>query len=238
MAETMLGFTRPVWFDNESENWEYGSHGTSVVLRWEDRLFVVTSAHGSKSYRPDQVMFPYESGGHHFLPIDNVFSIDTGEEDDTDHMDIRVFSVCDKLFDPSKISSNKIFDLSWNKFQSRTASAKYFLAGYPNELNEIDYEKKHAKQTGTLIPLELNNLDRFKGMDEYTVSNRGGLQSLQGFSGGGVFSVTPTKPNQGNLRWEGILLKGSIESMRCYVLKSDFVRSYIEGISQELDESC
>ncbi|WP_341404550.1 hypothetical protein [Luteolibacter soli] len=140
MEKLFLGFTRPVWYNNEDPNWKYNSRGSAVIISKRSRLYALTSAHASilNGYKPHQMMFPYESGSHQFLPIENISTIETGEED-TDHVDV-ILSTVSRDFNIEEVSQDSYFDLSWNIAQRCTDHTKYFVAGYPNELNNVDYE--------------------------------------------------------------------------------------------------
>ncbi|MGC4017128.1 MAG: hypothetical protein QM755_21845 [Luteolibacter sp.] len=231
--EYLMGLARPVLFNNEYEEFPYSSHGSCVILCYRGQIYGLTAKHVIGAYEAHQVMLPYEAGSHEHLPFEDAGIIETDIEDDTDHKDLAVFTVCRERLNVENLRPETVFDLNGNRFQSRTPRSKYFIAGFPNELNDVQYENQLISQQGLVIPVELVQEHRFYGVDQIRFLNSGDLCSFQGFSGAGVFSITPTQEGRGNLRFEGVMVKGSRESMLGYLIRYDVIEGYLESIRIE-----
>lgn len=234
-AKYLLGVTRPVCFDNQSKQWQYSTHGSAVIIEASGKLFAITAKHVVSGYQHDQILFSYVPGSEFFVPLEHVFEVKTHLDDDTDHKDIRVFSLWEEHLDRSKLPNTAYFPLSANAAQPRTERARYFMVGYPHDLNSTDYESDKLIHQGLIISLDLERENRFVGVDQYRFRNTGELASFQGFSGGGVFSITPTAPGQDNLRFEGLLVKATVESMLGYAIRADFITDYLNGIAKQTE---
>jgi len=234
-ATFLLGVTRPVCFDNETNEWRYSTNGSAVVLRTNGKLFAVTAEHVVRGYKHRQILFPYVPGSEFFLPLEHVFEVRTPITNDTDHKDIRIFSVWEKKLNKKQFPIEAAFSLSANLAQERNETTKYFIAGYPNDLNSANYETLKLVHQGLIINLTLEHENRYLGVDQFRFSNTGELSTFQGFSGGGVFSITPSAPGRGNVRFEGILVRATLESMLGLAIRADFIANYINGIAKPIE---
>jgi hypothetical protein len=229
----LVGMVRPVVFENDSEEWKYSTNGSAVVLRCCGQLFVVTADHvlTNQGVEPRQVLIPYRTGSHLFLPFKShhVLSRPIKAEDDL-HADLSIFKVDAEKIESPGIDEEMFFDIGCNGHQARMPNTRYFMAGHPSETNGVDYERNVLEHQAAVAPLDLDTEEAFVSVDKFTVRNAAELASFAGFSGCGVFSITPDGTGRGIVRFEGIVVHGSRESMTCFAIRADFISKFLQAI--------
>ena len=229
-VKDLANIVRPLVFDNEYEGYEHNSLGSCVVIEYASRYFAITALHNNKNggYKPKQFMVPYSLGANLFFPIKEVFSVETSENEDTDHKDIFFIEIHREEIDEDKLNLDTIYDFSENSNVSITEKSKYVVHGFPDELQTIDFEKKVIKNQRFSVSGRLENRDCYLGVDQIKFDGNAGLNSFSGMSGGGVFSLTPDGDGKYFSRFEGILLRGTTTSLIGYVLKREVIQEYLE----------
>lgn len=231
IVRDMLKVVRPIVFDNRFEGYEYTTAGSCIVVSARNRIYAVTARHvphdKNRQYEPSQTMIPYEEGSEAFLPLKESFVISTDENNDTDHKDVVFFEIWQEQLDANIWNPNYCFNLSWNHSVTVTPETKYWVSGYPRELNIDDYETSTLQHQAAHIPGQLVTENRFIAVDEWNLDPANELQSYQGLSGGGAFSCTSISEGKANIRLEGIVLKASVESHKALVLQSRAIEKYI-----------
>jgi len=107
---------------------------------------------------------------------------------------------------------------------------KYIVHGFPDELQEIDFDKKVMKNRRFSVSGKLQSSECYLGIDQIKFDGSAGLNSFRGMSGGGVFSLTPDGDGRYFNKFEGILLRGTATSLIGYVLKREVIQKYLEKI--------
>ena len=224
-------YARPMVFDNRCDGFEYSTGGSCVVVSLNDRFYVVTALHVPnnvhRQYKPSQMLIPYEEGSEIFLPIKEAFVMQTDEHDDTDHKDILLLEVWQEKLDMTQWKPEYCFNLAWNDGATLNRETQYWLSGYPDELNPVDYERGMILTQAAHCSGVIYGKDRFIGVDEWNLDPKNGLLSYQGFSGGGAFSFTPIAEGQAHVRLEGIVLRATVEGQKAFILQSRLIREYI-----------
>lgn len=228
----MFKVARPMVFDNRCEGFEYSTGGSCVVVALHERFYAVTALHVPndvhRQYKPSQMLVPYEEGSERFLPIREAFVMQTDEHDDTDHKDILILEIWKDKLDMSRWNADYCFNLAWNDAaKPPTQETQYWLSGYPDEINPVDYDGSVIHTLAAHCPGEICVKNRFIGVDEWTLDPKNDLKSYQGLSGGGAFSFTPVTEGQAHVRLEGIVLRATVESQKAFILQSRLIREYI-----------
>ena len=218
---------RPVAYDNKDEDWEYSTCGSCVLVSFRQRIYAVTALHVPKGYLPSQILIPYEEGSETFLPVKEAFNVTTSEDNDTDHKDILFLEIWQEELDDTLWKKEYCFELASNDSVSTTEQTRYSFSGYPHELNGVDYERCVLFHQAVHISGKISRRDRFIGVDEVQFDSCAELQRFQGFSGGGAFSITPVGDGLSHVRFEGIILRASCESLTGLILQTNAIKSYI-----------
>lgn len=231
----LFSLARPLMFDNRHNAFRYNSRGSCIIVKHRGKYFGLFAKHSltRNGYQAKQAMLPYnwKSGEH--LPVAAMHIIDTNLEDEPDHKDVIVVTADARKLVPRKLKGGQVAEFVPNMYQERTTNTRYFITGFPNEENIVDYEMKHIKRSAIIIELDLDIENRYVGIDQYRFRESGGLLSFSGFSGAGIFSLTRNGDGRANLRFEGMLIKGSVESMLGFALRWDLLQNYIDGIIRE-----
>jgi hypothetical protein len=224
---TLHKITRPVLFENDDPDFPYSSHGSCVVLEYRGRKYAVSALHVPDGRHPREILIPYEEGSLLFLPVKEAFTIVTEEDDDSDHKDVILLEIWSEKIDQEAWNSDLCFQLDSNHLLFSDLPHRITVSGYPNELRDVDYDDQCIRYQSCHIPGSILKREYSLGIDQISFHNDGGLREFKGMSGGAIFSFTDVAPGQTRPRFEGILLRGTPESLRGYILRSDYIRSYI-----------
>ncbi len=218
---------RPVCFDNKVEDYDYSLQGTAFVIRFHGALFAVTAEHVLKQYRPDHVLIPYEEGSEHFLPFDDAFRFRTQETEDTDHCDLAVFSVAERLLDKTVFDETKVYDLDAERRFSVPDGMKLVVHGFPDPINEVDYDAHHLSMQRLSISGNARGKSRFLGIKELDFDSDAKMPTFSGMSGSPVFAIRPLNPKQSAAMLDGMLLRATPESRHGFYLDATVIRNVI-----------
>lgn len=225
---------RPLFFENGCYDYEYSSTGSCVLIRYRNRYYAITALHNNNKniYKPCQFMVPYFTGSEFFLPMKEVFHVDTSENYDTDHKDIFFIEIPYNEMNKENIEVDTVFDFEKNANLVHSTRTKYLVHGFPNEIQHIDYEKKTIKNQRFSASAKLLKKEIYLGIDQIKFDVEPGLKSFSGMSGGGVFSITPDEKGGCYAKFEGILLRGTTESLLGYMLNSATIKTYLDESMQ------
>ncbi len=224
---------RPVCFDNKVEDYDYSLQGTAFLVRFHGELFAVTAEHVLKNYRPDRVLIPYEVGSEHFLPFDDAFRFHTQETEDTDHCDLAVFSVAERKLDKALFDEGKVYNLDAERRFPVPDGMKLVIHGFPDPINEVDYDARHLAMRRLSITANARGLSRFLGMKELDFDTDAKMSTFSGMSGSPVFAICPINPQQSATMLDGMLLRATPESRHGFYLDATVIRNVIAGDVRE-----
>ncbi|NBB81117.1 MAG: hypothetical protein GVY36_17040 [Verrucomicrobia bacterium] len=183
-------------------------------------------------------MFPYEVGSHLFLPLSMSFNVETNYNEETSHRDILFFEIWREKIESKYFDLRTTFDISSDRIIPKRLKKLYFISGFPNELQEVEYENRRLRQQSCQIELSEVYETDVPGISECRFSANAGLSSFSGFSGGGIFSLTP-QGGKYHAQFEGILLQAtSVDWNIGRFIRAELIRDYIlkqqSGSDEEL----
>jgi hypothetical protein len=225
---------RPVCFDNKVEDYDYSLQGTAFLVRFHGGLFAVTAEHVLKNYRPDRVLIPYEVGSEHFLPFDDAFRFRTQETEDTDHCDLAVFSVAERLLDKTVFDEGKVYNLDAERRFQVDNGTKLVLHGFPDPINEVDYDARHLAMQRFSISACARGNSHFQGMKELDFDTAANMSTFSGMSGSPVFAIFPINFQQSAAMLDGMLLRATPESRHGFYLDATIIRNVIAEHVKEI----
>ncbi len=219
--------SRPVCFDIRIENFEYNLQGTAFLVRYHKALFAVTAEHVLHEYRPDQVLIPYELGSDHFLPFDDAFRFRTQESEDTDHCDLAIFSVAERMLEPTCFDETKVYNLDCEVPFSVTKGMKLVVHGFPDPINVVDYDERHLAMQRLSISAKAGGASKFIGVKELDFDSDAEMPTFSGMSGSPVFAIMALNSNQSAAMLDGMLIRGSPQSRHGFYLDACIIRKVI-----------
>lgn len=225
---------RPVCFDNKDAEYDYSLEGTAFLVRLRGALFAVTAEHVLKQYRPDRVLIPYEEGSEHFLPFDDAFRFRTQETEDTDHCDLAVFSVAERLVDKALFDESKVYDLDAERRFPVPVGMKLVVHGFPDPINEVDYDARHLSMQRLSISATACGNSRWIGVKELDFDADADMATFSGMSGSPVFAIRPLNRTQSAAMLDGMLIRGSPQSRHGFYIDAIIIRNVI---SEHIRES-
>ena len=132
---------RPVMFLNESIEHPYSGYGSSFVISYKSKLYVVTANHLFKN-RSHAEMTTYVNGKSDALfSFSRSFSINIPKLEDDDFSDIVIYTVDDKYHKNDEIPYLDIEEFS-NSWIEEPTKYDYMIFGYPDNYRTIDSEDK------------------------------------------------------------------------------------------------
>ncbi len=148
-------YSRPILFERDCNDYPYSLLGTCFGIKYKDEYLIITAKHVLDKFKEDEISVPYIFGSDCFLPINNLnYITNQNETDDTDKYDIVIINIDKEILDKNfkKDSFFKIEEcfLEPNSFES------CIIYGFPQVINEIDYDEKKVKIQRIL--LKANNI--------------------------------------------------------------------------------
>lgn len=228
MATELPRFDRPIFFENDDDEFPYSIGGSAFVVSREGEYKVVTAKHCCLDRQADDMLVPVFSNGQdvsqEFLPICRVhFGKAADHEDDWYFADLMVLDV-----DVTKLESSdgKIialpFDDTWKTPLDLMDGDKLIVRGHPTTLREADYDQKVIKQqaflaTGSIGKPAIGKHMRFMEFDDTAL-----ITSADGMSGSPVFR---NRNNQFELA--GMIVRGSIKAGGCHFVERPVIHKII-----------
>jgi hypothetical protein len=218
----ILRCARPILFVNESKEWPVSNGGTAFVVVYHKRHFVITAKHclNQKNFNPEQFRIQYRPDAGDFIPLQNGYVVSGVDADDTDQYDVAVWDVHEDDLQPKLFGEYSPYTLL--AIDSNTLfnpNAAYLYRGYPICERSYDPEKRAQDQPSVSSRAEYVRRTEVAGLHELRLATIGSLKSLDGFSGSPVFQVTNDAGKYSREAFAGMLLRGTAESRRVYMLE-------------------
>lgn len=224
---------RPVLFANDNPEYPFSVGGTTFIVKFRGRSFVVTAKHvlNLKNFTAGQFAIQYRPDRRDFLPLGALHLARGANEEDTDQYDIAVreingAAVREELYGPYLPYSLLQMD-RLTLFSERGA---YIYRGYPTAMREVDFENHQVEQGAVTTRAEYVARTRYEALHELRLLDLGSLPSIDGLSGAPVFQVHNEDGTQYSREaFAGMVLRGSIESGRIFMIEH---RRIIEALTQ------
>ena len=223
--------TVPVCFENEDDTYKYCLQGTAFIIRYKSKLFAVTAKHVIEKYKPTQVALPYEIGSVHFLPLGCGFQMRTQEFSDTDHMQGVIFPVVEEELEDGFFHECNVYNMDQAPHittSPATDGTKLVVHGFPDELNEVNYDERHLEIQRLSLSAIDAGLSEYKCIKKIQFDDNAWMSTFSGMSGAPVFIIQPYPPNRSRVELAGMLLRATPESCLGYYLDEIVIRRIIE----------
>ncbi len=129
--------------------------GSCFGIKYKNQYLILTAKHVLDNFKNDEISIPYILGSNDFLPINNINTITYNPEiDDTFKFDIAIMNIDEKQLN-DKFDTNSFFEIKECALKA-TEFEKCTIYGFPEKINQIDYDKKKVKVQR--IQLEASNI--------------------------------------------------------------------------------
>lgn len=210
---------QPLVFETGIPETPYATAGTTFLVGYEGRAFVLTARH---ALNPDNLspvcIFPSDTS-QRILPLMDVFFVSKEHVPD-DFADIAVIEIDVSKIAHPELAQARLIDFGracgdWVSFRDRS---RFVVLGYPDEHSFVDYDQE-ALATGRIALFgRYRGTSQLPYLHELEILDAPPLSTFSGFSGAPVFAWTewPNEPAQITLC--GMALRGSPTSRRIHFL--------------------
>jgi len=137
-------YSRPVLFENKCDNFPYSLLGSCFGVKYKNQYLIITARHVLDNFKDSEISVPYVFGSDKFLPINYLNHIKYDLDiDDTDKFDIVIMNIDKKLLD-SDFDKKSFFEIV-ECSQEPTSFDKCIIFGFPQKINQIEYDDKKVK---------------------------------------------------------------------------------------------
>ena len=146
------------------------------------------------------------------------------DADDTDQYDVAVWDVHEEHLQPKLFGEYSPYTLlAIDRNTLFNPNAGYLYRAYPISERRYDPEKRAQDQPSVSSHAKYIRRTEVAGLHELRLVTVGSLKSLDGFSGSPVFQVTNDAGNYSREAFAGMLLRGTVESQRVYMLEHRYL---------------
>lgn len=231
---------QPLVFEMGRSDFPYSTLGTTFLVGYEGRAFVLTARH---SLYPDKLppvcIFPSDFS-QRLLPLKDVFFV---SKDDfaEDFMDLAVIEIDIANIADGESGEASLIDLrlASGDWLSLPESSDFVVIGYPEERSLVDYDQK------TIATERITLQGRYLGpsslpyLHELEILDTLSLTTFSGFSGAPVFAWTERSGMPAQISLCGMVLRGTPSSRRIHFLDRSILLDAIKvKVSQDITRLC
>lgn len=236
----IFGCVRPVIFENRDYGFE-SVRGTGFLLGFLGKVFFVTAQHVLNGFDID-AQWPsvsYSLGGNDLLPLVELRTFRSLDEDDTDHVDVAVYRVDETMMDRARFLAHHPYELGPNNLVRRyTPPMALHFQGCPSEAVELDYEERKHRiwfASGDLVYQESAScLHMHIGQAHVSAE----CPNFDGLSGSPLFQIDDKYATTTPALFAGMLVRATRSSNVMHFLSAECISTYIydyfvKGLTQE-----
>lgn len=222
--------SRPLLFKEKDFNFPYSLGGTCFLFTYEDKPYIVTAKHclRERDIAALTILINPWSGATDVYPFSftspfHILPDNEQTDPNEDYLDVIYYPVDNReITEETKdffLPFQKVFDSDFSLEQR-----KICVAGYPDPVHGIDYEKGVYESSCAIISaIKITKEDGF--MYEIQLPDTP-LKSYNGFSGSPVYNVDTA----GKIKIIGMVLRGCADSKKLHFLDIRIIRAAVHGI--------
>lgn len=220
---------QPLVFETGLSNFPYSTLGTTFLVGYEGRAFVLTARHSLYPEKLSPVCIFPSDFSQRLLPLKDVFFVSKDNVGE-DFMDLAVIEIDMANIADAELGQASLIDLrlASGDWLSLPGSSDFAVIGYPEEHSLVDYDQeviateRVALQGRYLGPSSLPYLHELEILD--TLS----LTTFNGFSGAPVFAWTERSGLPAQISLCGMVLRGTPDSRRIHFLDRSVLLDALE----------
>jgi hypothetical protein len=210
---------QPLVFETGNADVPYSTLGTTFLVGYERRAFVLAARHSLRPENPSPVcIFPTDFS-QRLLPLKDVFFV---SKDDVaeDFMDLAVIEIdMANIADAERRQATLIdLRLASGDWLSVAESSDFAVIGYPKEHSLVDYDQETIVTQRVALQGRYVSSSSIPYLHELEVLDTLSLTTFSGFSGAPVFAWTERSDLGAQISLCGMALRGSPESRRIHFL--------------------
>ena len=220
---SILRCARPILLYNDCYEYPYSISGTAFIVRFSERLFVVTAKHALRlrDFNPNQFRVQYHPERAEMLPTRALYLFRDTQLDDSDQNDVAAWDLdaaqtAEQLFgEYTPYELNRAQNL-----EELNPASDYLYRGYPIQTRNIDFQERQYDQDSVSGAADYIGRSRtIARVHELRFRNLGELTELDGLSGSPVFQTRRLEGRYSTESLAGMLIRGTVESGTGYFLE-------------------
>lgn len=204
---------QPLVFETGAKAAPYGFQGTTFVVGFAGRGFVVTSRHTLNPDRPPPLCIFPSDGSRRVLPLKHVTYVPRASIDD-EFADLAVIEI-DRAAakHPSQRRSLLInLDVAVVEREFWLQAQDFFVIGYPDYKQTVDYDRRHIDAQRHQLRGTYAGVSELPYLHKLQISQAKDHPSFSGWSGSPVFAWLPQHRPLPQLALCGVAVVGSPDS--------------------------
>lgn len=206
--------------------------GTCFLVGLRGRIFAITAAHNVGQSHSTSVLISPVDGSTHWLALTNGYRMIPASDEDLTEYDVLAYEVNFKRVPKSDATKARIIELDKQgatDWKDSAHTSTFFLFGYPQESNEVDYKKMQFISAQALLAGQYLGPSNVQAeQHEIEVGNPLNFSTFAGFSGSPVFSLQERFCSEPTMRFCGIALTGGPRSQKAHFLEASAILSLLE----------
>jgi hypothetical protein len=222
---------RAVWFDNHSVDFPYSLRGTGFLVRIGQQDIFVTAKHVLKDFRVSDIRVQFYHRARQFLPLESGFELVAVADDEMgeDWNDLAVFRLSTGHYRDRQFEGQCPFIMNEDTVESDLApDSNLVVAGFPACRNFINYGPKEITLQANFVGARVLGPSLIDGCTEIRFNQLNELESMDGFSGSPVFTITEDAPPH-SIRFAGMMLRSTRRSGVGHMLRPNIVWTALQA---------
>jgi hypothetical protein len=217
----ILKCARPVLFANADPQYPLSVGGSAFVVKFRDRHFAVTAKHVLRAggFDASQVRIQYRPDSNNFLPLEQVYWLQSENADDTDQFDLAIWRMNEAAVRLEAFGDYLPYNLlGIDSVTLYGGRSHYLFRGYPTIFRSVDYELRNFQLDSISGRAMYVGPTTSAFTHEIALVNDGTLASAEGLSGAPVFQVNNDDIGLSSTEaFAGVLIRGN--ASRAYFLE-------------------
>lgn len=210
-VQDFMHSAKPLIFENGDPDFPYSMQGTCFLAKVGLRAYAITAAHCLVGRTLESLRIRMHPGVLEFMRL-NPVRCPTNWNGDGE--DFAIFEILRASVSPADFLSKNFLDLEQLRFEPFVLKESSILAvaGYPSEVNTIDYESYSIMTQGNSFDGRYRGPGEDNGCSKIRINSVGSLKEMDGLSGSPVIQFTPLGGNRYRPHFAGILIRGTSQS--------------------------
>lgn len=231
---------QPLVFETGLPDFPYSTLGTTFLVGYEGRAFVLTARH---SLYPDNLspvcIFPSDFS-QRLLPLKDVFFVSKDYVAEA-FMDLAVIEIDIANIADAEIGEARLIDLQLASggWLSLSESSDFVVIGYPEEHSLVNYDQKTIATERVVLQGRYLGPSSLPYLHELEILDTLSLTTFSGFSGAPVFAWTEHSGLPAQISLCGMVLRGAPSSRRIHFLDRSILLDALKvKIRQDITGLC
>jgi hypothetical protein len=215
----------PLVFETGNDDYPYSTLGTTFLVGYEGKTYVITTRHGLTPDNPLPICIYPSNTSSKLLPLDNVFFVSMAHS--REHfVDLAVIEIAASAAKDIDLNQTAIINLALavnSNWEFEASDMDFFIIGYPSERSDIDYEAEEIKTEAAILFGSYAGASEHVYLHRLQIKNADDFKEFNGFSGSPVFMWYRTEGNPPIPILCGMVLQGTVSSKLIHFLPTEII---------------